>query len=275
MEGGPLSSKALGINLTPRDIPYASILHRPESEPLRSDPRTAFSMEEEATLLLWCWPELLGWANDLVWLFSPVVGKTWPGDLWGIDEGGNLVLVETKRATRPDDPMRDFVGYLSERPVRGLNPLFSFELVSARWERRLAQELSFIKRSLASPVDRRWWNDTHPGVVPYSSKRFAARKWPNAYLDIVAPKLSDHSYEALVRSRLASRNWASGPVHYVGLFGVPESGSPRLSSSGRANLDLLMNEVGISNVHLRAIAANAAEGGQIQLTAWIPGFNDA
>jgi hypothetical protein len=36
-----------------------------------------------------------------------------------------------------------------------------------------------------------------------------------------------------------------------------------------------MNEVGISNVHLRAIAANAAEGGQIQLTAWIPGFNDA
>src|SRR4051812_25154622 len=70
--------------------------------------------EETASFWLFLWPDLLGWPRNITWLFSPVTGKTrYPGDLWGIDETGHLVVVETKlfqRATAPD-PFEDFVAY--------------------------------------------------------------------------------------------------------------------------------------------------------------------
>src|SRR5947209_2049040 len=66
--------------------------------------------EEPGTFWLWAWPELLDWATEITWLFSPVTGKyPWPGDLWGVDASGQLILVETKKTGGPRDHFEDFV----------------------------------------------------------------------------------------------------------------------------------------------------------------------
>src|SRR3990167_6071043 len=68
--------------------------------------------EESASFLLWAWPDLLGWPRQINWLFSPVVGKhKYPGDLWGLDSQGGLLIVETKfdRTRARQDPFADFI----------------------------------------------------------------------------------------------------------------------------------------------------------------------
>src|SRR5438046_1174944 len=72
--------------------------------------------EEEAAVWLWylaaAWPSqpaLPGWPCSIEWIFSPVTGnKQWPGDVWGVDERGELVIVEGKMGDRRD-PFEDFV----------------------------------------------------------------------------------------------------------------------------------------------------------------------
>ena len=56
-------------------------------------------MEEAGTLWLWAFPELLRWHTGITWLFSPPGRNRWDGDLWGIDDDGNFVLVEAKCAS--------------------------------------------------------------------------------------------------------------------------------------------------------------------------------
>ena len=70
--------------------PYYSVEVMPPTEESKAKLGKAFFREEEASLFLWAWPELFGWEQDFEWLFSPVVGQTWPGDVWGIDETGAL-----------------------------------------------------------------------------------------------------------------------------------------------------------------------------------------
>jgi hypothetical protein len=49
--------------------------------------------EEEAIIWLWAKPSIFPWQRPRAWLFPPVTGKTrWPGDLWGIDSCGDLVI---------------------------------------------------------------------------------------------------------------------------------------------------------------------------------------
>jgi hypothetical protein len=79
--------------------PFFSVQWQTTSKLRADDWAETVFYEEEGTLMLWAWPELLGWKKDIEWLFSPVIGQTWPGDLWGVDESGALILVETKRAT--------------------------------------------------------------------------------------------------------------------------------------------------------------------------------
>jgi hypothetical protein len=68
--------------------------------------------EEAGTFWVWAWPEILGWPVEITWLFSPVTGNDrWPGDLWGIDVSGELIILETKRFRPGGDPFEDFLEY--------------------------------------------------------------------------------------------------------------------------------------------------------------------
>jgi hypothetical protein len=131
--------------------------------------------EECATLWLWAWPELLGWQRRIGWIFSPVVGKRpYPGDLWGIDEDGSIILVETKMGHR-QDPFEDFVGYETEP---GYGKLCQVEALSKRWSDLLKNERRFIEYLLPQ-LSTDISGTAEKGVVPYSYKRFAVRRGAN------------------------------------------------------------------------------------------------
>jgi hypothetical protein len=70
----------------------------------------AVKFEEEAIVWLWAKPSLLPWPRPVEWLFSPITGnKEWPGDLWGVDEDGELLIIENKilkRSGHHYDPFR-------------------------------------------------------------------------------------------------------------------------------------------------------------------------
>lgn len=232
-----------------------------------------FSNEEEGSLFLWAWPELLQWQSDYVWLFSPVVGRKWPGDIWGLDNQGNLLLVETKRGDSPKDPMRDFIGYAKELSIEVLNTIRHSELIHERWNKLLNQENIFIKRTLKSGSELDWWNDYHPGVIPYSSKRFIIRKWPQIYLELIVSQLLDPLYKDKVEAWLYLRKNQTDPkLHYIGLFTVPSGEEPGLSSRGRENFHLLKEVVGKEYVHWRALKVEVRESAPVKVIGWRPSF---
>jgi len=70
--------------------------------------------EHAGTFWLWADPGLLSWRFEIRWLFSPVnTGARRPGDLWGVDSKGNLLIVENKLQGR-GDPFQDFIGFLED-----------------------------------------------------------------------------------------------------------------------------------------------------------------
>ena len=228
-----------------------------------------FSNEEEGSLLLWAWPELLQWHSDYVWLFSPVVGRSWPGDIWGIDNQGSLLIVETKRANKAEDPMRDFIGYVNRPFLKGRNPIRYPETIRERWVQLLQKEISFIERTLNSGTNLAWWDDTHPGVIPYSSKRFVIRKWPQIYLEVIISQLLDPHYKDKVEAWLNLRKNQTDPnLHYIGLFTVPKESEPRLSRRGRENFILLKEEVGKDYIHCCALKVEESESGPGKVIGW-------
>jgi len=64
-----------------------------------TEPASLF--EEEGSLWLWALPKLLLWDRPVRWLFSFVSSEKREGDLWGLDEAGNLLIVEAKRILDP------------------------------------------------------------------------------------------------------------------------------------------------------------------------------
>jgi len=79
----------------------AQVLSSELGKDLKSDSDQLYAFEEYAALWLWAYPQLLEWSQQIKWLFSPVTGKDkYPGDLWGMDDMGNLILVETKLAIK-------------------------------------------------------------------------------------------------------------------------------------------------------------------------------
>jgi hypothetical protein len=108
----------------------------PDPWPIRAKGKNdRLKSEEIGTFWLWAWPDLLGWPFQITWLFSPVTGKSkWPGDLWGLDDRGNLLIVETKLARNdrgPQDPFKDFIGFEeSPRPISFRGSSTSFQMVA-------------------------------------------------------------------------------------------------------------------------------------------------
>ena len=190
----------------------------------------------------WVWPELLGHDRAIAWLFSPVTGNTtWPGDLWGVDEAGQLIVVEAKTC-KPGtkvDPFVDFVE-AGASVADGTSSVTSAAALRKRWHRLLDLERTFIRQHSAALQAGARLTGCYPGVVPYSFHRASVQRWRHLYLEHLAYKLSGSDYEARVEEHLRTREReGNGKAVIVALLSVLEGGAPLLSRSGKRHLRTL------------------------------------
>ena len=148
-----LEERTVNANELEKDIlPYHQMpSHRTEGPRPKQEfsPRMANGelcfREEFGTFWLWAYPSLLGWPLDVRWLFSPVVhNRVYPGDLWGVDEVGKLLIVETKLARDARaDPFVDFVKLLAHKTAP---PALKAANLQGHWEALYEAERDFITR---------------------------------------------------------------------------------------------------------------------------------
>lgn len=229
-------------------------------------------MEEEGTFWLWAWPEILGWPVKVTWLFSPIAGNyPWPGDLWGVDASGELLIVETKPSSSRADPFEDFLDCERRRASEGAFPP-TVDQIRTRWEKALHSERQFLsinRDALRAGSEPR---SPGPGVLPNSCKRLVTWRWRGLYLGTIAPTIASAEYEQAAVSaldRMAVRSkWSP---HYVGLFTIIASKDPALSAVGRKRYEALRTLVSPARVHLRAIKIGKyTPPKQVEIECWHP-----
>jgi hypothetical protein len=236
------------------------------------DPRKTRSdlvyMEETGTLWLWAFPELLDWHTGITWLFSPPGRNRWDGDLWGIDDDGEFVLVEAKCASQGLDPFKEFLA-LEGRRSNGDWSTESIGSIKEHWESLLNGERQFIDVHAKQLRDGSGFLSTWPGVVPYSWKRLAVWRWRALYLEIIAPMITGLQYETKARAALErwwrARAWSP---HYEGLFTVIDSlEKPRFS--GASTYKKLIECTAPERVHKRAVGCEKFSD-TLRLLSWDP-----
>ncbi len=208
--------------------------------------------EESASFLMWAWPRLLGWPRAVNWLFSPVVGnRTYPGDLWGLDSRGDLLIVETKldRTRARQDPFGDFVDYCRAPATK---KRCQARELRHRWEKLIVKEEAFLRTHALALTPDAPLAGTHPGVLPYSVHRDATWRWQTLYRDHIAPQFQSGAYRrAVVRSlRIRESRRNPSPI-FVGLIATVRAQPPLLSATGTAALRALRDRVGPDRVCLR------------------------
>jgi hypothetical protein len=240
-----------------RPDPLSTTKLCPSPDDRYTDPRSRrpdlVQMEEAGTFWLWAWPELLGWPVEITWLFSPVTGNDrWPGDLWGIDASGELIIVETKSSATPSDPFEDFLQF--ERRLDGVRLPPTVAEIRTRWEARLRDERRFLEANRDALQAGSRPRNAGAGVVPYSCKRLMTWRWRDLYLERIAPALASPAYEHSAKSRLERlRSRSTWSPHYFALFTVFASAPPSFSASGKERYEELRALVSPAHVHLRAI----------------------
>lgn len=210
-------------------------------------------MEESGTFWLWAWPEILGWPVGITWLFSPISGNyPWPGDLWGVDAAGELLIVETKSSANPADPFEDFLKCEQRRSEGQFPP--TVQSIQTRWEKGLRDERRFIdvnRDALQFGSDR---CIPGPGVLPNSCKRLVTWRWRGLYLEFIAPVIASQAYEDAAVSALNRLNNRSELCpHYFGLFTILGSARPCFSAAGKQRYEALRASVDADHVHVRTI----------------------
>ena len=210
--------------------------------------------EEEAILWLWAESRLLQWEYPIVWINSPVVGKhRWPGDLWGLDSQGNLIILECKRAL-PADPFGDFVDF--HKPTR---PELSSRDLLKRWERHYWDEVSFPNSWEERPHGRTG------GILPRSNKRRHIRRWK--YLaQLIYNHIKSSEYTDIVKSNLGARAKRNNPPpFYAGLLVIANTNSSFLSPKGHQALLDLQRIVGPDHVNLYIAQARRLGDSQVEI----------
>lgn len=203
----------------------------------RSPGLVRIKAEEEAIIWLWAKPAIFPWKRPLAWLFSPVTGKhRWPGDLWGIDSSGDLIILENKRGDKKD-PFEDFVQYAE----KSHDETTAKNLIE-KWEKQYKSEKARGKRLEA--------REGHQGILPRSSHAGPLRRWPLLALSI-STRIRGGNYARKVRRWLDARDRRGNPQpHYVGLVVSVDENPPELSARGLKSKDDMQMRVGREQVHL-------------------------
>jgi hypothetical protein len=197
-----------------------------------------------------------------------VGNRVWPGDLWGVDSDGRLIIVEAKTCkpgTRVD-PFVDFVE-AGSTVAAGTSPEIEAPALRKHWRMLLEQERNFIRDHRATLRDGVPLNGRYPGVVPYSRHRASVQRWSSLYLKYLAPQLAGSGYEMRVEECLKARERQPNrrPL-VVGLLALVNGGAAPLSGAGRGNLVRLREIVGRDEVRLVSIQAGLS-GDSVQITS--------
>ena len=209
--------------------------------------------EEEAICWLWAYPTLLNWKTEIQWLYTPVVGnKRWPGDLWGIDKDGDLLIIECKQMKRNDDPFIDFVQYHSDNRE---------ELSSRHWvekfEKHYTAELKYDH-----VLDTRVKLKTD-GIVPRSNKRTWLRTWKNV-AERIDNFIRSSAYKDRVNSFLNVREETGNrKPFYIGLLVQNKEQQQPLSDKAIDSRDQLIQKVGLNNVLAYSIYGVRAQSDKV------------
>lgn len=225
--------------------------------------------EESASLPLWAYPGLLGWPRSVNWIISPVVGNDrYPGDLWGLDSRGDLLIVEMKlHRSRRQDPFADFVPYASSGTAEGrwrASPLEEY------WRRLVALEERFL-REFGNPRSAPRKERTSPGVLPYSRRRAAIRAWPTLLRQRIAHRFRNGQYRRAVERSIRERRLRNDPPPiFVGVIATVAEGEPLLSVAGRKAFDDLRSRVTRRRVIFRALRVQRAGERRLFVRCWTP-----
>lgn len=201
--------------------------------------------EEEAVIWMWAFPQLACWPRPIEWLYTPVVGKKrWPGDLWGIDDTGELLIVECKQCRRADDPYIDFIEYYS--PIR--NEVSGVHWV-AKFKRHLRAELSCRDGTQERPPGRTG------GILPRSNRRTHFARWPHLAAMIDERIRADCYLERVIQD-LNLRSAQRDPLpHYMALMVQSAEGDTTFTDRALESAAHLQALVGAERVSAVVICA--------------------
>jgi hypothetical protein len=235
--------------LTPRD--YAATVGT-STEPCL----IKIKNEEDAAVWLWVKPGLLMWPRRLEWLWSPVVGsKGWNvGDLWGIDEAGELLLLENKRlsGTKAADPFKKF-----DKCEEAAEKYCDADALWQRW--KVKYKLEITSRPKAIEV-----GDGTQGILPNSNRRECLKRWPDLAAKI-DERIRHRGYVDTVKSFLERRRTAKNrPPHYCGLFVARTTGVEVVLARSHGSMGRLQ-EAAPNRVHLFVARAEAVSAQQTRV----------
>ena len=259
-----LTARAITAGNVKLEPPYRC--KRPVGREVEGD--CLLSKEHSGRVWLWTWPELLLWeglrksqsrSQYIAWL--GVYGSTanrCPGDIWGLDNDGNLLLVELKVWPGRHDPFSRFVQVAQDRHQ------FAADVLAHGWRNRLQLERTYAITAERLLVQRaREAPSAAPGLLPYASRREALHAWPDLYGRLLRWVCSV-KYEALVDSRLEQRRRNGNPSpHFIGFAVMHRDEQPHLRGAWRHGYEALRNVAGRNRVHCRAAVARTAPNNDV------------
>jgi hypothetical protein len=200
--------------------------------------------EEDALCWLWAFPFLMPWHRPIAWLYTPVVGNAkWPGDLWGIDSRGDLIVTEAKRCKGHGNAFKDFVAFHHS----GREELTA-DHWEGKWKVHLRAELAFQEGTSERPQGHT------DGILPRSNRRQHIRRWPQLAGQIDR-YIRSSEYSTIVARYLQARASVGNPSpYYFALMIESNEGHRILSSASIASAAELQRKVGHSHVVAVAIS---------------------
>ena len=219
----------------------------------------AVRFEEEAIVWLWHRPSLLPWPRTVEWLFSPVTGKEkWPGDLWGIDEDGELLIIENKQFKGSGgfyDPFTDFCDYKREAEF------CTADALSKKWSKLYDAELKFGKRLSNTRCHT-------PGILPNSCHCACLKYWPKLARGIetrIRPAVGKYARTVMQYPSYRAAKGNPRP-HYCGLLVKAKEQVKQPLAASFDKQRKLVGSIGSSNVHLFVTSAKIRDGNSVAIS---------
>jgi hypothetical protein len=220
--------------------------------------------EEEALVWLWTRPKLFPWPRPVEWVLSPVTGnREWPGDLWGIDSDGELIIIENKlsklgsrlvRSSRTYDPFVDF-----DKHWEKYKKECSAASILKKWEILLKEERKEPSRLIEVVRPKK-------GVLPHSRKCSRLQRWP-ILTEEIERRVRAGKYEKTVRIYLEERLKHQSCPHYCGLVvKTKEEKNVQSLDYCSGSIEKLQKQVGADHVHLFEACARATADGALKIS---------